>query len=324
MRRRDFIALISGAATMRPLVALAQSAMPVIGYLGGGSPNKPYIAAFHQGFKEGGYVEGQNVAVEYRFANGEYGRLPALATELAGQGVTAIFAEGGSATALAAKQATSTIPIVFVNGDDPLRAGLVSSISRPEGNVTGASLYATSLGPKKLELLRGVAPRAGTVGVLANSGNPSAEAEADRVAAAAKAMRQDVRIIGAGSESDIERAFETFANEKVVALLVTTGAFFGNHTQRIVALAARHALPAIYDRREFTAVGGLISYGTRFVDVFRQGGIYLARILKGAKPADLPVLQPAKFELVINLKTARALGVTVPESILVAADEVIE
>jgi ABC-type uncharacterized transport system substrate-binding protein len=324
MRRRAFIKGIAGSVVGWPLAARAQSKMPVIGYLAGGLPNKPFIAAFHAGLKEGGYIEGQNVAIESRFANGQYERLPALAADLVGRGVAAIFAEGGSASARAAKQATSTIPIVFVNGDDPIRAGLVSSISRPESNVTGASLYTAALGPKKLELLRELVPGSGTFGVLMNRGNPSSEAEADGVAAATKAVGQEVHIIGASSEDDIQRGFETFANEKVAALLVATGAFFGTRTQSIVALAARYALPAIYDRREFAAAGGLISYGTRFADVFRQGGIYTARILKGAKPADLPVLEPTKFELVINIKTAKALGLKVPWQLQQLADEVIE
>ena len=324
MKRREFITLLGGTV-VRPLSAQAQqAAMPVVGYLGGGSPNKPYIAAFHQGLKDGGYVEGQTVAIEYRWAEGHYERLPALATDLAGRGVAVIFAEGGSAAGRAAKQATATIPIVFANGDDPIKSGLVSSISRPEANVTGVSMYGAALGPKKLELLRELVPRSGIFGVLMNGGNPSAESEADNVVAAAKTVGQEVHILGASSEDDIERAFATFASEKVTALLVTTGAFFGNHQQLIVALAGRHALPAIYDRREFAAGGGLISYGTRFVDVFRQAGIYVARILKGARPADLPVLQPTTFELVINRKTAKILGLSIPQTLLVAADEVIE
>ena len=325
MRRREFITLVSGAAVAWPRTTRAQqSAMPVIGHLTGGSPIKPYIAAFHQGLKEGGFIEGQNIAIEYRSANGQYERLPALATELAGRGVAAIFAEGGSGAGRAAKQATATIPIVFLNGDDPIKSGLVSSISRPEGNITGVSLYTGLLGPKKLELLRELVPRSGVFGVLMNRGNPTSEAEVDAVAVAAKAVGQEVHVIGASSEDEIDHAFETFADKKVIALLVASGVFFGNHAQRIVALAARYALPAIYDRREFVAVGGLISYGTRFVDVFRQAGIYVARILKGARTADLPVLQPAKFELVINLKTAKTLGIAVPQSLSVAADEVIE
>jgi putative ABC transport system substrate-binding protein len=323
LRRREFITLLGGAVAAWPIAARAQSAMPVIGYLGGGSLNKPYVAAFHQGLGEGGFVEGQNVAIEYQFANGQYERLTTLGAELAGRRVAAIFAEGGSAAGRAAKQATATIPIVFVNGDN-IRSGLVSSISRPEGNVTGASLYSAALGPKKLGLLRELVPRSGVFGVLINRGNPSSEAESDAVAVAAKTVGQEVQVIGAGSEDDIGRAFETFANKKVIALLVATGAFFGNHTQRIVALATHYALPAIYDRREFAAVGGLISYGTRFVDVFRQGGIYVARILKGARPSDLPVLEPTRFELVINLKTAKALGLNIPPGVLAIADEAIE
>jgi ABC-type uncharacterized transport system substrate-binding protein len=324
MRRREFITLFSGVAAMWPLIAHAQSAMPVIGHLGGGSPNKPYITAFHQGLKEGGYVEGQSVTIEYRFANGQYDRLPALATDLVGRGVTVIFAEGGSAAGLAAKRATATIPIIFVNGDDPIRSGLVSSISRPEGNVTGVSLYTAALGAKKLELLRELVPRAGVFGVLVNIGNPTSETEGDNVAAAAKAIGQEVRIIPASSEDDIRRAFETFSREKITALLVATGAFFGDHKQGIITLADQYTLPAIYDRREFANLGGLVSYGTRFADVFRQGGIYVARILKGARPADLPVLEPTKFELVINLKTAKALGLTVSNQMQLLADEVIE
>jgi putative ABC transport system substrate-binding protein len=323
MKRREFIMLIGSTGATWPFTSTAQqSAMPVIGYLAGGSPNKHYITAFHQGLS--GYVEGQNVAIESRFANGQYDRLPVLAADLAGQGVAAIFAEGGSAAGRAAKRVTATIPIVFVNGDDPISSGLVSSISRPEGNVTGASLYTAALGPKKLELLREVVPRSGLFGVLINRGNPTSEAESNAVTVAAKAVGQEVDVIGASVEDDIERAFGKFANERVVALLVATGAFFGDHTQRIVGLADRYVLPAIYDRREFATQGGLISYGTSFVDVFRQGGVYVARVLKGAKPADLPVIQPTKFELVINLKTAKALGLTVPQSLLVAADEVIE
>lgn len=324
MRRREFITFFGSTAVGWPLAARAQQpVMPVIGYLAAGQPNKPFIAAFHEGLKEVGYVEGQTIAVEYRFANGQCEHLPALAADLVGRRVTAIFAEGGPQAALAAKQATATIPIVFLNGDDPIRSGLVLSINRPEANVTGVTLHAGALGPKKLELLQELVPRSGVFGVLTTR-TPAAEAEVDNVSAAARTVDQGVRIVGASSVDDLEHAFETFADDKVAALLVTTGAFFGTNTQRIVDLAARYALPAIYDRREFPTVGGLISYGTRFVDVFHQGGIYIARILKGATPAVLPVLQPTKFELVINLKTAKALGITMPQTLLVAANEVIE
>jgi putative ABC transport system substrate-binding protein len=295
----------------------------LVGHLAVGSPNKPFIAALHQGLKEGGYVEGQSIAFEYRFANGQYDRLPALAAELVARGVTVIFTEGGSLSALAAKQATTTIPIVFLGGGDPVQDGLVTNISRPEANLTGVTLYSAALGPKKLEFMRELVPQSGVIGVLMNR-TPTGETESDNVSAAAKGMKQAVHIVGASSVEDIERAFETFASEKVVSVLVTTGAFFGTNTQRIVDLAARYSLPAIYDRREFAAVGGLISYGTRFVDVFRQAGIYVGRILKGAKPADLPVVEPTKFELIINIKTAKALRLTVPWQLRQLADEVIE
>jgi putative tryptophan/tyrosine transport system substrate-binding protein len=325
MRRREFITLIGATTATWSVVARAQpSTVPVIGYLTGGVLNKSYIAAVLEGLKEADYVEGRNIALEYRSAEGRYERLPALAADLAGRNVVAILAEGGSVTARAAKQATSTIPIVFVNGDDPIKSGLVSSLNRPEANLTGVSLYGSALGPKKLELLREFVPQSGVIGVLANRGNASSEAEVDNVANAAKRVGQKVHILGAGTEDDIERAFQTFAEEHVAALLVATGVFFGDHRQRIVALAQRYSLPTAYDRREFAVAGGLMSYGTRFADVFRQGGAYLARILKGAKPADLPIEQPTKFELVINLKTARDLGLTVPPTLLALADEVIE
>ena len=325
MKRREFITLLGGTAAAWPLATGAQhSAIPVIGYLTGGTLNKSYIAAVLQGLKEADYVEGRNIAVEYRSAEGRYERLPALAADLAGRQVVAILAEGGSVSASAAKQATSTIPIVFVNGDDPIKSGLVSSLNRPEANVTGVSLYGSALGPKKLELLRELVTQSGVIGVLANRGNSSSEAEVDNVTNAAKRVGQQVHVLGADSEDEIERAFKTFADEHVAALLVATGVFFGDHRQRIVALAQRYALPTVYDRREFIVAGGLMSYGTRFADVFRQGGTYLARILKGARPADLPIEQPTKFELVINLKTAKALGLTFPLSLLGRADEVME
>ncbi len=325
MKRRKFITLLGGTVATWPLAARAQqSAMPVIGYLTGGTLNRSYIAAVLQGLKDADYVEGRNIAVEYRSAEGRFERLPALAADLAERQVVAILAEGGSGSARAAKQATSTTPIVFVNGDDPIKSGLVSSLNRPEANLTGVSLYSAELGPKKLELLRDLISQSGVIGVLANRGNASSEAEADNVTNAAKRVGQQVHVLGTGSEDDIERAFMTFADEHVAALLVTTGVFFGDHRERIVALAQRYALPAVYDRREFALAGGLMSYGTRFADVFRQGGTYLARILKGAKPADLPVEQPTNFELVINLKTAKMLGLAAPPTLLARADEVIE
>lgn len=321
MKRREFITLLGGTAAAWPVAVHAQpQAAPVIGYLTGGTLNKPYIGAVLQGLKEAGYVEGRNIAVEYRAAEGHYERLPALAADLVERQVVAILAEGGSVSAHAAKQATSTIPIVFVNGDDPVKSGLVSSLNRPEANVTGVSLFGAALGPKKLELLREVVTRSGTIGVLANRGNSSSEAEVDNVANAARRIGQEVRVFAVGSEDEIERAFKTFADDRVAAVLVATGVFFGDQRQRLVALARRYALATIYDRREFVVAGGLMSYGTRFADVFRQGGAYLGRILKGAKPADLPIEQPTTFELVINLKTARELGLTFPLPLLGSAD----
>jgi putative tryptophan/tyrosine transport system substrate-binding protein len=325
MRRREFISLIAGAAAGWPLAARAQGhSMPLVGYLDGGSWNKPYTDAFKEGLHQQGYIDGQNVKVVYRVAEGHYDRLPGLATDLARSGAAAIFATGGSVSARATKEATTTIPIVFVNGDDPVKSGLVPNMARPEGNMTGATLFSSALGPKKLELLHELVSQYGTVGVLMNRGNRASEAELDYLLAAAKGAGQNLRVIGVSRAEDIERAFETFASEHVSALLVTTGVFLGDHKRRIVALAASHALPAIYDRSAFAAAGGLITYGTRFPDVFRQGGVYVGRILKGAKPSELPVVQPTRFELVINLKTAHALGLEVPTSILAVADEVIE
>ena len=324
MKRRAFLTLVGGVAAS-PVVARAQQlTTPVIGYLTGGTLNKAYVGAVLQGLKQAGYDEGHNIFVEYRSAEGHYERLPALAADLVGRKVVAILAEGGSVSALAAKQATSTIPIVFVNGDDPVKSGLVSSLSRPEANVTGVSLYGAALGPKKLELLRELVIPSGMIGVLVNRGNSSSEAEVDNVANAAKRVGQELQVIGADSEDEIERAFKEFSDEHVTALLVATGVFFGDHRQRLVALAQNYSLPTIYDRREFVVAGGLMSYGTRFADVFRRGGNYIARILKGARPADLPIEQPTTFELVINLKAGRDLGLTFPLPLLGRADEVIE
>jgi putative ABC transport system substrate-binding protein len=324
MRRREFITVVGGLSMWPLATRAAQPDIPVIGYLTGGALNKAYIEAVLQGLKESDFVEGRNIAIEYRSAEGRYEQLPAFAADLAERKVVAILAEGGSAAARAAQQATSTIPIVFVNGDDPVRSGLVSSINKPEANLTGLTLYSAELGPKKLELLRELVSRSGVIGILANRGNPSSEAEADNIANAARQVGQQEKILGAGSEDDIEQALKTFADERVAGLVVATGVFFGDHRQRIVGLTQRFALPTVYDRREFAMAGGLISYGTRFADVFRQGGIYLARILKGARPAELPVQVPTRFDLVVNVKTATALGIKVPQSVLVAADEVIE
>jgi putative ABC transport system substrate-binding protein len=299
--------------------------MPVIGYLNGGSrgPSNPFVAAFHEGLGEAGYVEGQNLTIEYRWAEGNYDRLPALAAELVGRKVDLIAASGGIASAVAAKTATSTIPIVFIGGD-PVELGLVASLARPGGNLTGVSILTVELASKQLELLTELAPRTGLVALLVNPNNPVTEPLTRDVQQAARAKGVQLQILKASSESEIDAAFASLVQRHAGALIVAGDPFFNNRRDQIVALAARHAVPAIYFGRELAAAGGLISYGPSFTAAFRQFGTYAGKILKGAKPADLPVQQPTKFELVINLKTANALGLTVPQSLLARADEVIE
>jgi len=309
-----------------PLVARAQKAMPVIGYLSGSSPgpSAPLVAAFHQGLSETGYVEGQNVAIEYHWAGGSYDRLPALAADLVGRKVDVITASGGPLAARAAKNATSTIPIVFVSGDDPVAIGLVASLARPGGNLTGVSFLTVELNPKRLELLSELVPQAGMIALLVNPNNSITERIITDVQQAARAKRVKLHVLKAGNESEIDAAFAPLVQLQAGALVVASDAFLNSRRDRLVALASRHAVPAIYESREFTASGGLISYGTSLTDVYRQVGVYAGKVLKGAKPADLPVEQPTKFELVINLKTAQALGLTVPQALLARADEVIE
>jgi putative ABC transport system substrate-binding protein len=324
MRRREL--LLGGAAVVLPFAARAQQkAMPVIGFLNGTSPGPaaPFIAAFRQGVGETGYVEGQNLAIEYRWAEGRYDRLPALATDLVGRKVDVIVASGGDRSALAAKSATSTIPIVFTAGD-PVVIGLVVSLSRPGGNLTGFSIITVELHPKLLELISELVPQAGVIALLVNPNNPNAERVMRDVQEAARAKGVQLTIVKAGTESEIEAAVATLVQQQAGALVVGADAFFNSRREQLVALASRRAIPAIYEWREFPVAGGLISYGTSLTAVYRQVGIYAGKILKGAKPADLPVQQPTTFELVINLKTAKALGVTVPQSILARADEVIE
>ena len=327
MRRRDFITLFGVVAAAWPLAARAQqSAMPVIGFLHSASPG-PFasaVAAFRQGLKEAGYVEGQNVAIEYRWAEGRYDRLPALAADLVGRQVAVIAAIAGSAPAQAAKAATATIPIVFVSGGDPVSEGLVASLNRPGGNVTGVSWIATALVPKQLELLRRSARNPAVIGALVNPTYPDHNLQLHELQEAGATIGQQIDVVRAGTARDIDTAFASLVQRGAGALIVANDPFFLNGRDQIVALAARHTTPTMYFSREFTAAGGLLSYGASPIDAARQGGIYAGKILKGEKPADLPVMQSTKFEFVINLKTAKALGLTMPTALLVRADEVIE
>jgi putative tryptophan/tyrosine transport system substrate-binding protein len=327
MRRREFVLLLGGMMTVGPALRAQQKAMPVIGYLTTGSPNpnspNPNLAAFRQGLSETGYVEGQNVAIEYRGAEGHYDRLPALAADLVGRKVDVIVAVGGTPTALAAKNATSTIPIVFRTGE-PVEDGLVASLARPGGNLTGFGMLLGELTPKLLELLSELVPQARMIVLLVNPNNPVSERIIRDMEEAARAKGVQLPILKAGTESEIDAAFASLVQLQAGALLVAAEPFFFSRREQLVALASRHTVPAIYPWREAVAAGGVISYGPSFPAVFREIGIYTGRILKGAKPADLPVHQPTRFELVVNLKTAAALGLTVPPSMLALADEVIE
>jgi putative ABC transport system substrate-binding protein len=321
MKRRELLLLVGGAVTAPRALRAQQKAMPVIGFLGGASPGShaPFVAAFHQGLSEAGYVEGQNVAIEYRWAEGQYERLPALAADLVSRKVDLIVAtSGGRAPALAAKDATSTIPIVFAMGGDPVAYSLVASLARPGGNITGFSILVRELMPKRIELLSELLPRARVIAVLVNT-----ERDIGDMQQAARARGVQLQILKAGTEGEIDAAFATLVRLHADALLVGEP-FYLYRLEQLVALAARHLVPAIYDWREYVVAGGLISYGPSLTAVYRQIGNYAGKILNGAKPADLPVQQPTKFELVINLKTAEALGLSVPQSILARADEVIE
>jgi putative tryptophan/tyrosine transport system substrate-binding protein len=326
MRRRDLIAGLSYAAAAWPLaVGAQQKAMPAVGFISAlarSSPD-PYLAAFHQGLSETGYVEGQNLAMEYRWAEGDYDRLPALAADLVGRKIDLLVAIGGI-SARVAKGATSTIPIVFIGISDPVGLGLVASLARPGGNLTGFGNLTTELNPKRLELLSELVPEAGVIALLVNPNSPNPRRIMQDVQEAARAKGLQLPILKAGTEGEIDAAFASLAELHAGALLVGGDVFFYSRREQFVALASRNAVPAIYMWRDFAAAGGLISYGINNIAIFRQAGTYAGRILKGEKPADLPVQQPTKFEMVINLKTATALGLTVPQSLLQRADEVIE
>jgi putative ABC transport system substrate-binding protein len=326
MRRRDFIAGLGSAVAWRAMARAQQPAMPVIGYLGTQSADLDYkdvTVPFFQGLKETGYVEGQNVAIEYRFAENQMDRLPALASDLVRRRV-AVIVTSGSAAALAAKAATTSIPIVFATSGDPVALGLVASFNRPGANVTGIANLDAELGPKQLQLLQEVFPNASRFGVLADPVSANTQSAITDLQAAARAIGRQLVIMNARTESDLETAFATFSQQHVGAVLVGNGAYFNRRPDQLAALAARHALPAIYQFREFTLAGGLMSYGVSTHYSYHLVGIYTGRILKGEKPADLPVQRATKIELVINLKTAKALGLTIPETLLATADEVIQ
>jgi putative ABC transport system substrate-binding protein len=326
MRRREFITLIAGAAVVRPLTARAQqSALPVIGFLNSQSANAypSFISAFHAGLRETGYIEGQNVAIEFRWADGQYAQLPKLAAELVDLQVAAIAATGGVVTAQAAKGATTSIPIVFTSGFDPVGIGLVASLNKPGGNVTGVSFFAGQLSAKRLDIMRDLVSSA-AITMLVNPGNPNFAGELKDAESAASPRGQHIRVLNSSNDREFEDILTMLARERPGVLLVSSDPFFLARRDRLVALAARYAIPAMYNEREYVNAGGLISYGASIADGYRQAGIYVGRILQGAKPGDLPIVQPTKFDLAINLKTAKALGLNIPDRLLALADEVVE
>jgi putative ABC transport system substrate-binding protein len=325
MRRRDFISLVGGATVSWPFAAQAQL-VPVVGFLSSRSPaeSASVVAAFRQGLGERGIFDGQNTNIEFRWAEGQYDRLPRLASELVSRHVSLIAATGDAVSALAAKGATATIPIVFVIGGDPVRFDLVASMNRPGGNITGVSLISSALGAKRLGLMYDLVPNAAVVGLLVNPDNPNAEPERKDVQEAALTMGQKIYTVTAKTERELEPAFANLIEQRVGGLLVATDPFLLSQREQLVALSSRHMIPTMYQFREFATSGGLMSYGTNITGAYRQAGLYSGQILKGEKPADLPVFQQTKLELVINLKAAKALGLKVPNTLLVFADEVLE
>ena len=325
MRRRDFITAI-GAAVVWPLAVRAQQpATTVIGFLSSASSDafSPYVAAFRAGLAETGHVEASSLIIEFRWADGQYARLPALADELVRRGVSLIVATGGIVSAQSAKAATASIPIVFTSGFDPVALGLVSSLNKPGGNLTGVSFFAAELSAKRIDILRQLVPSA-AIALLVNPNNPNASVELRDARAAATLAGQSIRVLNASSERDLDDLTESFDRERPGALLVSSDPFFVAQRNRLIGLAKRYSIPVMYGERQIVFDGGLLSYGASIADVYRQAGIYAGKILSGAKPADLPILRPTKFELVINLKTAKALGLTIPPELLALADEVVE
>ncbi|MGB9041841.1 MAG: ABC transporter substrate-binding protein [Pseudolabrys sp.] len=326
MRRREFVRLLGGFATM-PLAARAQQApLPVVGFLNSASPQpwEKYVAGFRVGLKEAGYVDGQNVTIEFRWAEGHYDKLPGMAADLVRRKVAVLVATGGTPSVVAAKAATSTIPIVFTSGSDPVRSGFVTSLNRPGGNATGVNFFVNVLEGKRLGLLRALIPGVQLIAVLFNPNRPNHANEVRDVQEVAHAIGQQIHVLLASNEGAINAAFATAAQLHVGAMLVGSDPFFNSQRDKIIALAARHSIPTIYEQREFALAGGLMSYGTNLTDSYRQVGVYVGRILKGEKPGDLPVVQATKFEFVINLKTAKALGIEVAPSLAAEADEIIE
>ena len=327
LRRRELLGLFLGATAVRPLRVFAQQvASARLGFIHSSAPGyfEPFRAAFLAGLKEAGYTEHNNLVIESRWAEGHYERLPALVTDLLDQKVDVFFAAGGTDPARAAKAATQTTPIVFVSAADPVATGLVASLSRPGGNVTGVSLLASALSGKKFALLRDLVPGAAAIGALVNPGYAGVKAQVDEFQAAAAQLGVGLVVLSAETDEDIKTAFASLTQQHIGALVIANDLFFGGHRDQLVELAATYGVPVMHFQREFVTAGGLMSYGPSFDDGYRQGGVYVGRILRGEKPADLPVMQPTKFELVINLKAARALGVTVPPSLMAIADEVIE